>query len=119
MRMFLDTYARTGNMTGAARKAGITLARHYQQLEADPEYRKDFAAAQQQLAGRLEDLVFRRALAGSDELLIFILRAWLPERYREHVIQEISGSITISESDATAARGAVAQVIAIRRERVQ
>jgi hypothetical protein len=34
----------------------------------------------------LEEEAFRRALHGSDELLAFLPRAWLPDRYREHAI---------------------------------
>ena len=119
MRKFLDTYAKTGSLAGADQAAKITLAIHYQMLETDPAYRKDFEAAQQQVADLLESEAFRRAFAGSDELLMFILRAWRPEQYREHVIQEISGSITVTEPGSSAARGAAAQVFAIHREKVQ
>ena len=78
MRKFLDTYARTGSMAGAAKAAKISLATHSRRLGIDPAYRKAFEGAQQQVVGLLEAEAFRRA-----------------------------------------ARGAIARVIAIQRERVQ
>ena len=87
---FLDTYAKTGSITEAAKAAKISLATHYRWLEIDPAYRKAFEAAQQQAVDLLEGEAFRRALAGSDELLIFLLRAWRPDRYRERSTVEHS-----------------------------
>jgi hypothetical protein len=119
IRKFMQTYARTGNLHAAARSARFSLVAHYRMLEADSEYRKAFEAAQQQLADLLEAEAFRRALAGSDELLAFLLRSWLPERYREHIKYEHSGTVVVDEGDASDASGAVRQLIRIDRERVQ
>jgi len=60
--------------------------------------------AQQQVIGLLEAEAFRRALAGSYELLLFLLRALLPDRYREHTIDEHSDSITVSEATGPRAK---------------
>jgi hypothetical protein len=38
-----------------------------------------------QVVDLLEAEAFRRALNGRDELLAFLLRAWLPEQYEEIV----------------------------------
>lgn len=118
-RKFLETYARTGDICAAARSAKISLAAHHQRLETDPAYRKAFEAAQQQAVDLLEAEAFRRALAGSDELLMFLLRAWLPDRYREQTIYEHSGANTFSDIDRSSARGVVRRLIPIDRERVQ
>ena len=50
VRKFLETYAKTGSMTGAAKVAKISLATHSRRLETDPAYRKDFEGAQDLLS---------------------------------------------------------------------
>jgi hypothetical protein len=115
-RKFIDTYARTGGVRAAAKSAKISLASHYRALETSEPYRTAFRAAQQQLADRLEEEAFRRALHGSDELLPFLLRAWLPDRYREHAVWELSGTVALSDSEASAAR---AGLFLVKQEQVQ
>jgi hypothetical protein len=108
---FLETYAKTGSMTGAAKAAKISLAAHSRRLETDPAYRKAFEGAQEHVVNLLEAEAFRRALAGSDELLIFLLRAWLPDRYEEIVGVEHTGEIVLTEQDRVFARAALNEVI--------
>jgi hypothetical protein len=119
IRKFMDAYAKTGDLRAAAKAAKISLEAHHQMLETSDSYRKSFRAAQQQVVDLLETAVFRRALDGSDELLVFLLRAWLPERYREHTMVEHSGTIVLSESETSSTRGTVARLIAIKKEQVQ
>jgi hypothetical protein len=95
VRNFLDAYAATGSVTRAAKAAGIRPATHYARLASDPGYRQAFQTAQQQLVWLLEEKAFRRALAGSDELIMFLLRAWMPERYGDRTIHE-----HVSQADA-------------------
>jgi hypothetical protein len=118
IRKFMETYARTGSLRAAARSARVSLSAHYAMLETSDSYRKQFAAAQQQVADLLEAEAFRRALAGSDELLTLLLRAWLPERYRETTILEHAGTVTLSESASSTVRGAL-RLVPIEREPVQ
>ena len=113
---FLDTYAQTGSIPAAAKVAKISPAVHYGRLETDPAYRKAFADAQQQTVALLEEEAFRRALAGDNELLMFLLRAWRPERYQEHTTVEHSGTVTLSDSEASAAR---ARLVLVKQEQVQ
>jgi hypothetical protein len=115
----MATYARTGDVRAASTAAKMSLATHYRMLETSDSYGKDFEAAQARLIGELEAEAFRRALAGSDELLAFLLRAWLPDRYREHSIVEHSGAVILSESEASSGRETLARLIPIKRERVQ
>jgi hypothetical protein len=115
-RKFIDTYARTGDVRAAAKAAKISLASHYRALETSEPYSTAFRAAQQQLADVLEEEVFRRALKGSDELAAFLLRAWLPDRYREHAVWELSGAVTLSDPERSTARG---RLILVKQEQVQ
>ena len=118
IRKFMDRYGKTGSLRAAARAAKISLSAHYEMLETSDSYRKQFEAAQQQVADLLEAECFRRAFAGSDELLLFLLRSWLPQ-YREHTMVEHSGTVTLADIAAPDAREAVRRLIAIPREEVQ
>jgi hypothetical protein len=111
VRKFLDTYAKTGSVTGAAKAARIRLAMHREKLETDFAYRKAFEGAQEQVVDLLEAEAFRRALAGGDDLLIFLLRAWRPDRYEEIVGVEHTGEIVLTEQDRVFARTALREVI--------
>jgi hypothetical protein len=115
---FMETYARTGSLRAAARSARVSLSAHYEMLETSDSYRTQFQAAQQQVADRLEAECFRRALAGSDELLVFLLRAWLPERYREHTMVEHSGTVILAEPASSTVKGTL-RFIRSEREQVQ
>jgi hypothetical protein len=118
IRKFMDRYGKTGSLRAAARAAKISLSAHYEMLEKSALYRTQFEAAQQQVADLLESECFRRALAGSDELLAFLLRAWLPERYREHTMVELSGTVTLTEMASSTVKGTL-RFIRSEREQVQ
>jgi hypothetical protein len=117
IRRFMEAYAKTGDVRAAARSARFSLATHYRMLETSESYRQAFAMAQEQVADALEAEAFRRAINGSDELLAFLLRAC--DLCREHLIQEHSGTITLSDLEASSVREVLARVISIRGERVQ
>jgi hypothetical protein len=72
-----------GNVTAAAELAGLTRTNHYLWGAASPTYAEAFRAAQEEAVERLEEEARRRAMAGSDLLLIFLLKALRPEKYRE------------------------------------
>jgi hypothetical protein len=119
IRKFMATYARTGDVRAAARSGRISISTHYRMLREVESYRAAFEVARAQAIDELEAEAFRRALAGSDELLAFLLRAWLPELYGERIMHELSGSVTVNDVDASDARGTVRRLVAIDRERVQ
>lgn len=81
---FLAAYAVQGNVAGAARVAGIHRSDHYRWL-ADVEYAKRFAEVEEDAIEGLEAEARKRAFAGSDVLLIFLLKASRPSKYRERV----------------------------------
>ncbi len=95
-RAFLVAFSTTGMLTRAAQIAGVDRSSHYHWLK-DPEYRKAFEYAQEIAGDNLESLAFERAQdkrdPGSTTLLIFLLKAVKPEKYRERVSTEISGSL--------------------------
>ncbi len=97
---FLSAFSKLGNITAACAAAGIGRRTHYAWLE-DAEYRKAVAEAEEQATEVLEREAWRRAVDGvekpvhyrgeridtvrefSDVLLIFLLKARRPEKYRE------------------------------------
>ena len=80
---FLAAYMTTATVAGAARAAGINRETHYAWLKDDADYAAAFADAREAAIEHLEDVARRRAVEGSDTLLIFLLKAARPSVYRE------------------------------------
>lgn len=99
---FLQAFRDTGNISVAAKLAGVDRKEHYRWLEAGGEYPKLFEDATDTAADGLEAEARRRAVEGieepvgwfkgepggyvkrySDTLLIFLLKGAKPEKYRE------------------------------------
>lgn len=64
---FLKILKQTGNVSAAARGAGLTRARVYQKREADPNFRRDWEAALEEALDDLEGELRSRALVGTDK----------------------------------------------------
>ncbi|RPH76060.1 hypothetical protein EHM76_00005 [bacterium] len=100
---FIDTYASCGNVTYAAKRAGIPRNSIYAWQEHDEVFAAAFREADLKATEVLEREAWRRANEGfaepvyqhgklvgtvqrySDNLLMFLLRARAPERYRDRV----------------------------------
>jgi hypothetical protein len=100
---FLKWYANSGNVTWAANRAGIERSAVYKWQEADDQFAAAFREADLKATEVLEREAWRRANDGvaepvyqhgklvgtiqrySDNLLMFLLRARAPERYRDRV----------------------------------
>lgn len=99
-RAFLAAYAECGTVTHAAEYAGISRDTHYEWLK-DDAYRQAFEEAYEEAIEHLEVEARRRAASGvdepvfylgqqvgavrkySDNLLMFLLKAARPERYKD------------------------------------
>lgn len=97
---FLAAFRTTACVSTAAKAAQIGRRRHYHWLKEDADYRLAFERVKEETIGALEDEAVRRAYEGwlepvfyqgrqcgtkrrySDKLLMFLLKAWRPERYR-------------------------------------
>jgi hypothetical protein len=103
-RAFLAAFRKTGNVRLACEAAKVGRSSHYRWLNRSPGYREAFAVAKEEVADILEAEAFRRAVHGweepvgwykgkaggvvkrySDPLLILLLKALRPDRYRETV----------------------------------
>jgi hypothetical protein len=115
---FLESFVTVGTITHAAASAGVERQRHYEWLEADPDYTVAFEAAQDAAAEVLVREARRRAVEGVDEaivyqgkiqqdatgqpasvkrfsdiLLIFLMKGAMPEVYRDNF--HITGSVEL------------------------
>lgn len=112
----LTALAQSGNVSVACRAAGISRASFYEWQESDPEFKKAAAAAKDEATELLEAEALRRARSGieepvfyqgkkcgavrrySDTLLIFLLKAARPEKYRERSAVTIENPEEIARS---------------------
>ncbi|MCA1571977.1 MAG: hypothetical protein LC798_17030 [Chloroflexi bacterium] len=107
-RAFLAAFAQTGNISEAARIAGVNRLSHYEWLH-DERYAEVFAQAQEIAGDYLEAVAFDRATNGwfepvfyqgqqvgvilkkSDQLLMFLLKAHRPDKFRDNATIQHTG----------------------------
>ena len=80
---FLDALRLSGIVTRAAEVAGIHRDTAYFERQRDPIFAQEWAAALDRGVDMLEDVAKHRAFEGSDTLLIFLLKAHRPQKYRD------------------------------------
>ena len=85
---FLRAYSKTGNVKQALLLAGVSRRAVYKLRDIDDEFRQALSDAEDDGADELEAIARDRAKAGSDVLLIFLLKGLRPWKYRDnhHVI---------------------------------
>lgn len=91
---WLRAYREHGTVTAACRIARISRTAVYEMRERDPEFKAAWDSAERETTKLLEETAFERALAGSDRLAEFLLKARRPETYRENIRLEHGGTIT-------------------------
>jgi hypothetical protein len=107
-RAFLTAYSRIGMVVKSATIAGCAREMHQIWLKGDPQYAELFEVAQELSVRSLEDEAIRRAKMGvnvpvfyqgkkvatkkeySDFLLGLLLKAEMPDKYRERISQEVT-----------------------------
>ncbi len=82
---FLELIRTTGNVRLAAEGAGVSRAAPYAKAARDAKFAAAWAAAEQDSVDVLEAAARKRALTVSDQLLMFLLRALRPEKYRDTI----------------------------------
>ena len=91
-KSFLVAYSELGNLTAAAETAGLVRQNHYRWLGEAP-YAAAFKIVEEVAVERLEAEARRRAMEGSDVLLIFLLKGARPERYRDNHRIDLQGQL--------------------------
>ncbi len=115
---FLTALAKRGNITAAAKAAGVDRSTPYRWREAEPEFAAAWDDAVERACDLLEAEAWTRAVDGvrepvigrvgrdqdgivtyvqkySDSLLTTLLKAHKPAKYRENVNHEHRGSIAV------------------------
>jgi transposase len=90
---FLASLEEGNSIAKAASDAGVGRTTAYEWRGAEPEFAKAWDDAVETGTDGLEDEAVRRAKAGSDTLLIFMLKARRPERYKERYLAEHRGTV--------------------------
>lgn len=80
----LAQYRRFGSVSSACAAAGIARRTFYNWLEQDREFAGLLQDARDDVADELEEAAMRRAMGGSDRMIIFLLKANRPWKYREN-----------------------------------
>ena len=84
-RAFLTAYAEGGQVVDACAVAHIHHSLHYYWKRTDPAYLSACEEAKDIAGESLEAEAIKRAYAGSDTLLIFLLKGAMPHKYGERV----------------------------------
>jgi hypothetical protein len=90
---FLEVFAATGNVRLAAGAAGVSRDAPYKRAQTSPPFAERWARAREDAIDTLDAEARRRALTGSDTLLMFLLRAHRPGLYRETLRIDIRGEM--------------------------
>jgi hypothetical protein len=98
---FLAALAETSLVTEAAKRAGVSRGSAYRARQEDEDFALAWADVEEAGTEQLEKIAVKRASEGSDVLLIFLLKSRRPERYRDNVRVEHSGTVRHDVTDLT------------------
>jgi len=82
-KAFLAALENTGSVTAAAEAAGVHRTAAYKHLQTDKAFSEKWDESVEHASDVLEDEARKRAFAGSDLLLMFLLKGIRPQRWRE------------------------------------
>lgn len=85
----------TGNVRLACKTAGISRAAAYKARTNSEAFAADWDEAHDDAVDTLEAIARQRASTTSDGLLMFLLKAHRPDKYRERVETQHTGDLTI------------------------
>jgi hypothetical protein len=87
---FLQTLGQTCNVTMACKVAGVDRSVAYDHKRALPEFAAQWEDAKEAAIEILEAEAWQRARKKSDLLMIFLLKAHKPEKYRERTEVDVT-----------------------------
>ena len=88
---FLDLLSKTCNVTLSAKGAGIDRSTAYKYKRKHADFAEKWEDCEAQAVELLEAEAWKRAREKSDLLLIFLLKAHRPEKYRETQEHRVTG----------------------------
>jgi len=92
---FLDLLRTSGNVTLAARGAGVSRTEIYELRHNEPEFAKAWDSAIEEAVELLEAVAWQRAKNQSDSLIMFLLKAYKSERFADRL--RIEGNLNIMQ----------------------
>jgi hypothetical protein len=99
---FLETLQASGNITRTCEALGLGRTATYDWRDDDPEFAAAWDHAVKRGMDGLEDVAIERARQGSDLLLIFLLKAHRPDKYREVRTLDITQRMSLDFRNMTA-----------------
>ena len=91
---FLSAYASKFSIAATCGIVGVGRTTVFRWRETDPAFNEKFNAIDSQITDTLQARAITRALTDADQssatLLIFLLKARLPEVYREKIVHEVN-----------------------------
>src|SRR5581483_3317929 len=81
--LFIEAFRQTGSTSAAAKAVKISREVVYLWKNTDEDFARAFKNADTDVTDLLEQVAIERAVCKSDGLLMFLLRARRPEKYRE------------------------------------
>jgi hypothetical protein len=97
LKAFLKLYPeKDGNISKAAKAAGIERKTHYRALEQDPHYREAFNQVQRHIGEDLEACAIQQAKEGNAQIMGMLLKRFLADEYAR-VSTDISITVNLEE----------------------
>lgn len=93
-KRFLKAFRETGIVREAAKKTGIHHSTAYDLKATDADFARAWEEVEEWSTEQLEQVAYKRAVDGSDLLMIFLLKARKPHVYRDSVKVEHGGRVT-------------------------
>src|SRR5688500_803796 len=87
---FLAALANSANVRAACQAAGVSRETAYRYRDRSPTFRQQWATALEDACDVLEAIARQRAVTTSDTLMIFLLKAHRPAKYRETYRHEVT-----------------------------
>ena len=94
---FIAALVRSGSVQHAAKVAKVARRTVYKARETDTSFASLWEDAKNESLEEVEYEIRRRAMRGSDLLLIFFAKAHWPEKYRDNFKREQRAEITLAD----------------------
>lgn len=91
--IFLEHFPRLGTITATCNAIGLNRGTVLMWRKRDPEFEQRFNEADGRITDALEGTAMARALRESDTLLIFLLKARNPDKYKDRIQHEIDPKV--------------------------
>lgn len=101
-RLFLEAIAKGLSVSSACRAAGVGRATPYRWRKGNKVFARAWDEAEQDGVDKLEDRALQLAHAGDAKLVMFLLKAKRPEKYRESVNHNHAGGFDVNLDEVRA-----------------